>query len=1082
MKIFYPIAVLVLLSFFFLPLVPLAQTPCWDGDLTVDESNPLAYCELITFTFTLDNSCTASSAYNVLIEWPFDRFQIYDSEELPGATYDPGDSETAASLTWVTPTLNVDEVLVFDLVLIATIDILDNLNVRYLVKRTSESIYINHVETLVPDFLNYVDGPASASELIDEYWQGGPLILLLTEDEQSTGVSLACDPESTHSLFISGGLDIDLGTQAEPAAYCIHDHTGSSLVKMGEGSYIRIKSYNTLVLEELELRGCQKMWKGIIVEKNAKLVLRNCTIRDAQYAIEAERGATVECFNNTFVDNYIGIYIAPMPTVQVGNPPVPEPEPFEDAESSYVNMIRFYGNTFTATGTMLSTYESQDPTPGARPFAGIHVADLSFFRVSAMKTVETLVNNTFDGLVNGFVGERVNFMIDKAVFKDIVEDPNSSYAIEGYGVHTEGQKLARIFGAGGTEAALATFDNCKVGVHSESGGIVVRYNNMVDTEYGIVLKRSIMLRTHILDNAIESSMTGIQVSHGIPLGEGTIAGNVVQVDGDPDKSACVVLDNLPVTADWEVINNLLKAWDARYGLLVNHGAETLIRNNSVALLASAEDDRFGIYLSGTKAAEVGCNQILGDASLMNSKLNVGLYLSGAAESLVTCNEVSTCRFGINATGLSDGSDVRGNEIGTNWDGLLMGRFPDDGNAVIGDQVHQGNEWPGTYTHYGAEHYGSQLILDRSKFLVDEDENSDYNTTVLASGDWFYDEDDQGTTFVCNESQECPEGVGYQGLTPVWTELDTAIAAGYLGFEQHDTSLSWIGQLHTYRRLKAWAGQISLPQVLEDFLDDNRQTNIGKFSNVFDSLSVAYVPGSTRAGDLNDWLDDLDTAFAGIAAYDSLLYDDPEDTTYLAGLDSVLLAIYNTTEEYGDTAKALMAKALVMTGNAYDILDNITSSDTWQTDLRDVLKEVIYYLDESQAPDDTLLAAVANACPDAQGDAVFIARSRLGELGMASEYDDYDLCDTGGSHRVRGDMPVTSYFKVWPNPSSKSIDVKADNAINVISIYDMTGKLMQSHHVSDENVELDLHNLDAGIYVVLAVLEDGREVSKKIVIQ
>lgn len=94
------------------------------------------------------------------------------------------------------------------------------------------------------------------------------------------------------------------GTLANTSALTINN---SPNISMGENAEIIVHSGKTLTINNSHLKACDKMWKGIYVEKGGTLIVNNTTIEDAIEGIHVEGNGHIEVINSVFDRDNIGI-------------------------------------------------------------------------------------------------------------------------------------------------------------------------------------------------------------------------------------------------------------------------------------------------------------------------------------------------------------------------------------------------------------------------------------------------------------------------------------------------------------------------------------------------------------------------------------------------------------------------------------------------------------------------------------------------------------------------------------------------------------------------------------------------------
>lgn len=71
------------------------------------------------------------------------------------------------------------------------------------------------------------------------------------------------------------------------------------------------------------------------------------------------------------------------------------------------------------------------------------------------------------------------------------------------------------------------------------------------------------------------------------------------------------------------------------------------------------------------------------------------------------------------------------------------------------------------------------------------------------------------------------------------------------------------------------------------------------------------------------------------------------------------------------------------------------------------------------------------------------------------------------------------FSFYPNPVNSNLNIKGENIIDELRIYDLVGQLVVSENVNAASTQMDLSNLVAGAYF-LTILTEGQEVTKAFV--
>jgi hypothetical protein len=78
------------------------------------------------------------------------------------------------------------------------------------------------------------------------------------------------------------------------------------------------------------------------------------------------------------------------------------------------------------------------------------------------------------------------------------------------------------------------------------------------------------------------------------------------------------------------------------------------------------------------------------------------------------------------------------------------------------------------------------------------------------------------------------------------------------------------------------------------------------------------------------------------------------------------------------------------------------------------------------------------------------------------------------------LSATNNFLVYPSIANSQINLKSDQAINVVSIYNYVGQLVISKSISGSSTQINVNNLTNGLYIVRAELLDGSIVSQRFI--
>lgn len=356
-----------LLGFFcfgLLYLIPAPATGQYEFILTggVNEDGPYPFCDTIIFHFDIKNTGSAS-AFEGWVRFRLSEWDIIDLSELPDI--DPEIAQEPYNHSFfhfTTPVLQQDQQVTYSYKLVVKAQGVGSYNTYHEVTRIANDATAPMWLEITPSayFAYSIPIPGTtdirASELVGVFASG----LMPLEPPPGNPAFYACNPQTTQKFRIIDQLIFDI------PEYCIYNDNGTGEILVEEGGQIIIESGASLYINGQTIRSCKQMWKGFYVEAGGHLVLSYCTIKNAQYGIFAEQGATVTLVGNTFEDCYISFYSVPQP--------VPHPDPNAPVPP-YVLVPQFAYNTFTGSGAMLPPYDGQFPVPpDDYPYAGVYVA------------------------------------------------------------------------------------------------------------------------------------------------------------------------------------------------------------------------------------------------------------------------------------------------------------------------------------------------------------------------------------------------------------------------------------------------------------------------------------------------------------------------------------------------------------------------------------------------------------------------------------------------------------------------------------------------------------------------------------
>lgn len=77
------------------------------------------------------------------------------------------------------------------------------------------------------------------------------------------------------------------------------------------------------------------------------------------------------------------------------------------------------------------------------------------------------------------------------------------------------------------------------------------------------------------------------------------------------------------------------------------------------------------------------------------------------------------------------------------------------------------------------------------------------------------------------------------------------------------------------------------------------------------------------------------------------------------------------------------------------------------------------------------------------------------------------------------FPIDSTISLYPNPTHNVVNIKANNTITSVQLFDVQGRLLQTKLVNENNATLDISTQTAGVYFIKATTDKGIKVEKMV---
>ncbi len=833
---------------------------------------------------------------------------------------------------------------------------------------------------------------------------------------------------------------------------------------MDAGSEIEVELNSQFVSNSNAYYGCTNMWRGITVANGGSLVFDGNLIRDAQYAIQPSDGTHLGVKNNTFENNYIGVFVAPP-----ANP---------GDVNTITNDEPFASNSFTNPSGMKAPFAGQSPAPGDDPLAGILVNNVSMFDIG-MNDVSGLTN-TFDGLRNGiytFNSDIGIFDVNISNLIDGVSWINDPYSSTGVGVLVDDGGFLTM-----KDSDIST---CNMGIRSIASSIDVKESNFHYLKFGIYAEHSMDQHSSIVNEnntffctngaiiALNSENPHLDfTSNIINIGQYTpgypYAISGIQIYGVNANSSDIGL----------VGGNFVYLYDAMEGITIGSSSNLKIKENEINDYDDFAD--YGIKnmlrLQGSMDIQLRWNDLFGNNN--SGSAFSGMRIRNTTNSVYCCNTVKEVDLGAQFSGWDSGTNYRGTTFDNIFDiGLLL-----DEDAILSPQFDQvnnlryGNRWINMGTgSVGAEHFSTDVFeVAESAFTV----NSIVpNTMPIPTPplNWFPDVPG-GSTIDCNTNEDCfiqelmiPDGP---------TETDRKVADGSLNTTMtYDGGLYWEAKRHLYHKLKNHPVLLNQNPKVDSFYTANQNTAIGAFYAIDQGRLDLFDPADPlvagvvikRQECLQKTIDirELNSQLLGATGSQQANLLEDLDSLYvaLASSKATLLALQQNLQ----AARIIEADQLIVDNNA---IPAVAVYEVNRKEINNIYLNTIakgnYGFTTTQL---NTIESVAGQCPLSGGNAVYDARALLRSVKDTLFYDDDALCARAGG-REEGQKAISSNelfdFSIFPNPTKAHFTISFNAPLQEdteLTLYTLTGKPIRSFSILTGTIiwDVDVSHLSSGMY-------------------
>lgn len=842
----------------------------------------------------------------------------------------------------------------------------------------------------------------------------------------------------------------------------------NKIFHMEQGSEIVVPAGKTLDIRQSSLYGCSKMWKGITLSGPASgqagavlSISRGSELNDAYYGAYAPNGTTVGFYQSYFGNNYVSLYIPPVPS---------------SAAKMNKTAADVYYSTFYGTGAMLPMYQCAAclPVSSKVPKAGIEVNDVSVSIHSCCGI------NHFENLSNGIIGYRSNLYLNNNRFFSIHADAaynnqtltttgltsfNGS-AIYGTGTTTSGSRAVKIDQTGfGNQpgTSLVTMDDCDYGVYDDNIELISRDNIILNIGKAAYHSQLATRQTRIENNYIESLNTGIElfaydnafitriqdneISFGDPAGGGVFS---YSIRAEGTNAAVSDLHHIYRN----IINFRSHSLNSFRGIYSNSNTRLVIIDN-ILNMWNNDVNQDGIYSSNGVGNITNCNHIRGDGinfKLQSSQSAIADFMS--AEPEIGCNDMDGTNNGIYVLGpitvnMTPFTEIKGNDFYRHTYSFRFGQ-----NALVTAPLnYRGNKWNAASTLTGgfqAWNQGSFTPYKVNSLIMPLLPLSQFPPS------WFF-------FFGGTQDFSCytPENYCQNHIPPQLSntvkDMDRMIAADTLQNNPYTDETRWMLKKGLSKKIDDNPAMLS-DTLMNQFYTTYQNSTLAELNPIEEAKAALFVTDS-----IIDTLYQQNHAMIAQQLSDEHLQMDLLDIAITYNDTALLAVIINTLDlkeqAIVDKAEQSDSLAALTNGNrniAADIVNNTNAAlsigNMIEYNERTVneiylttIAKGIYTFTPLQIQQ---LHDIAIQCPMAGGNAVFRGRAMYALIERTLFYDDFVLCSQAGitlrqaNQALENKSDVQHIATLNPNPANEKATLEYDipeTETGVFSLSNSTGQ-------------------------------------------
>lgn len=840
-------------------------------------------------------------------------------------------------------------------------------------------------------------------------------------------------------------------------------------------------------VENCKIFSCQKMWRGIRLQKSASLCFRGNRIEDAENAIQAAENCVLFVGENDFNRNYVGISFQPV------NPNLTTPQ----------NLLlnNFYSNRFHSSSLLHDPYNGQATMVTRRSLAGM---SLKLCNVTIGNFATPATANQFFDIKSGIRLDSSTARITNCSFynifrKDFIDSYEdffiTNYTSSGVAIAAKSSTLWQT--GFGKQSAMITFRDCNLAVvTSRSRSLLVR-NNRAETSNAVAASGFVWSIDNyssssisIVDNRFVARgsgvstnipLSGILVENGYGLAQArrnhitinnfttTVGGTSfdgITIKGSPKSTNIIDSDTI-------IFNNVVTSatYTVSEGLYFRGDGSLAMSNNFVSVDANSNVN-FGLRIFSTNGSEVSNNRVAG--TLINSQagfsLQNGIYADAATVANICNNSFTNTNTAMRIENNCSGTSLKTNTFANYQRGLFLLNA-----TLLQNQTRFGNRWIGNFNNLDAEYLKLGPLTGIDKFFVESTDyplkpfirkvnnNSDGANSVI----WF--QTLPGTTnYSCNVSAAA-------------TLNETDMRVINATFQGGSAVQNWEADQYVYGKLLKQPDLNVTPES-NAFFTQKAASSSGQFAEVAAKMNTIGAIDAATQNQIKDWEEQQLQLGNDIEQIDQaeLVETCLWNIKPLAAKQDKLTAIQTIALNMAALQTQLTDEKNKSANKAKNSNNNLPSNTIFEANSK-LLNELRLQkiLNDSDWSDSelVLLRSIANQCPTTGGTAVIGARAALPSGEQITYYDRKETgCATEhqASNNGAASQKDAVTLRAYPNPASNMVMVEYPNWTEPMKIrlFNSLGVELKIFWLNAAKMEIPLQ-LPTGLYRLSATLPNGK---------